>query len=82
MQATKRPSTASTHACEPGTIQATNHTPSDNRRVEVYLENGPPLDDEAVLPPLVLTFPDQSPPVEPPLPAPKPPLATAADMLT
>ncbi len=30
-------------------------------RMEVYPENGPPLDGEAVLPPLVLMFLDPSP---------------------
>jgi hypothetical protein len=55
-----------------------NETSSRIERIEVYSENGPPLDGEAVLPLLVLMLPNPSPLVAPPLPASVPPLATAA----
>ena len=55
-----------------------NKTSRRIERIEVYPETGPPLDGQAVLPPLVLMFLDPSPPVAPPLPAPKPPPAAAA----
>ena len=55
-----------------------NETSSRIGRIEVYSENGPPLDSEAVLPLLVLMLLNPSPLVAPPLPASVPPLATAA----